>query len=60
MNDDDIGFEEDIYDRLCLDELHDWDNNDDALKEAFLRGIDYYKYDLKMRRIEDNSLDWGY
>ena len=41
--DEDVGFTHDMYDFLQIDELTGWDNNEESLKEAFLRGADYFK-----------------
>lgn len=51
LSDEDIGFTEEMYERLGLDELIDLDDINLALKEAFLRGRDY----LHFKKLIDKS-----
>ena len=53
LSDEEIGFTEEMYDRLGLDELIDLDDINLALKEAFLRGRDYQYF----KRIKEKELE---
>lgn len=53
-SDEDIGFEEDMYDKLFDEDLRIWDNIDAAFKEAFLKGRDYERERIKKLKKNDD------
>ena len=54
LSDDNIGFTEEMADKLCIDELIDFNDINLALKEAFLRGRDYQHFkQLKQKELEE-------